>query len=136
MRTRWRFVIISTLLCALPIQAQKAMHKHAVKKPIADSAWSELQSSMAKMHAAMASVDQSGNSDADFVRLMIPHHQAAIDMAKTQLLYGRDPQMRRLAQEIITDQQSEIELMNLWRRQQGFVSTKVTQAGPGVRREP
>jgi hypothetical protein len=93
MRTRWRFVIISTLLCALPIQAQKAMHKHAVKKPIADSAWSELQSSMAKMHAAMASVDPSGNSDADFVRLMIPHHQAAIDMAKTQLLYGRDPNL-------------------------------------------
>jgi uncharacterized protein (DUF305 family) len=56
----------------------------------------------------------SGNDDVDFVKLMIPHHQAAIDMAKAQLLYGRDPQMRRLAQEIITDQQSEIELMQLW----------------------
>jgi uncharacterized protein (DUF305 family) len=112
------------------------MHKHAVKKPAADSAWSELQSSMAKMHAAMASVDPSGNSDADFVRLMIPHHQAAIDMAKTQLLYGRDPQMRRLAQEIVTDQQSEIELMNLWLRQHGFVSTNVTEPRLGVRREP
>jgi uncharacterized protein (DUF305 family) len=136
MRTRARFVIISTLLFALGVQAQQEMHKHGVKKPIADSAWSELQSSMAKMHAAMASVDASGNDDADFVRLMIPHHQAAIDMAKTQLLYGRDPQMRRLAQEIITDQQSEIELMSLWLRQHGFVSTTVTQPGPGVRREP
>jgi len=135
MRTRWRFVIISTLLCALPSQAQKAMHKHAVKKPIADSAWSELQSSMAKMHAAMESVDPSRDSDADFVRLMIPHHQAAIDMARTQLLYGSDPQMRRLAQEIITDQQSEIELMNLWLRQHGFVSTNVTQPGPVARRD-
>ncbi len=135
MRTRWRFVIISMLLCALAIQAQKAMHKHAVRKPIADSAWSELQSSMAKMHATMASVDASGNSDADFVRLMIPHHQAAIDMAKTQLLYGRDPQMRRLAQEIITDQQSEIELMNLWLQQHCFASINLTQPGPGVRRE-
>jgi uncharacterized protein (DUF305 family) len=48
---------------------------------------------------------------------MLPHHQAAIDMAKTQLLYGQDAQMRRLAQEIITDQQSEIELMQLWLRQ-------------------
>jgi uncharacterized protein (DUF305 family) len=90
---------------------------------------------MGKMHAAMASVDASGNSDADFVRLMIPHHQAAIDMAKTQLLYGTDQQMRRLAQEIITDQQSEIELMNLWLRQHGFVSTNVTQPVPGVQRE-
>jgi uncharacterized protein (DUF305 family) len=50
--------------------------------------------------------------------LMLPHHQAAIDMAKTELLYGKDPQMRRLAQEIITDQQLEIELMHLWLKRQ------------------
>ena len=52
------------------------------------------------MHVAMSSVERTGDSDIDFVRLMLPHHQAAIDMAKTQLLYGKDPQMRRLAQEI------------------------------------
>jgi uncharacterized protein (DUF305 family) len=69
------------------------------------------------MHTATASVERSGNSDVDFVRLMLPHHQAAIDMARAQLLYGEDPQMRRLAQEIITDQQSEIELMQLWLKQ-------------------
>jgi uncharacterized protein (DUF305 family) len=62
-------------------------------------------------------VGSSGDSDVDFVKLMLPHHQAAIDMAKTQLLYGKDPQMRRLAQEIITDQQSEIELMQRWLKQ-------------------
>jgi DUF305 family protein family protein len=83
----------------------------------ADPAWSELIASMDKMHMAMGAVVRSGNSDVDFVRLMLPHHQAAIDMAKTQLLYGKDPQMRRLAQEIITDQQSEIELMQLWLKQ-------------------
>ena len=66
------------------------------------------------MHMAMGQVVRSGNSDIDFIRLMIPHHQAALDMAKTQLVYGKDPQMRRLAQEIITDQQLEIELMRLW----------------------
>jgi uncharacterized protein (DUF305 family) len=69
------------------------------------------------MHAAMASVTRSGNSDVDFVRLMLSHHQAAIDMARAQLVYGKDPQMRRLAQEIIADQQSEIELMQLWLKQ-------------------
>ena len=79
--------------------------------------WSELIASMDKMHMAMTAVARSGNSDVDFVRLMLPHHQAAIDMAKTQLLYGKDPQMRRLAQEIITDQQSEIALMQLWLKQ-------------------
>ena len=82
-----------------------------------DPDWSELIASMDKMHMAMGAVVRSGNSDVDFVRLMLPHHQAAVDMAKTQLLYGKDPQMRRLAQEIITDQQSEIELMQLWLKQ-------------------
>jgi len=72
---------------------------------------------METMHAAMMAEGPSGNDDVDFVKLMIPHHQAAIDMAKAQLLYGKDPQMRRLAQEIITDQQSEIELMQLWLKQ-------------------
>jgi uncharacterized protein (DUF305 family) len=83
-----------------------------------DRNWSELIASMDKMHMAMSAVAQSGNSDVDFVRLMLPHHQAAIDMAKTQLLYGKDPQMRRLAQEIITDQQLEIELMQRWLKEQ------------------
>ena len=72
---------------------------------------------MDKMHMAMGAIERSGNSDVDFVRLMLPHHQAALDMAKTQLMYGKDPQMRRLAQEIITDQQLEIELMQRWLKQ-------------------
>jgi hypothetical protein len=83
-----------------------------------DPDWSELITSMDKMHMAMKAIKPSSNSDVDFVRLMLPHHQAAIDMAKTQLLYGKDSQMRRLAQEIITDQQSEIELMQRWLKQQ------------------
>jgi len=46
--------------------------------------------------------------------MMIPHHRGAIDMAKSELLYGKDPVMRRLAQEILVDQQSEIDAMDLW----------------------
>jgi len=113
MKINWRLAIISLLLGAVAISAQQAMHRHAGNSP-SNPVWADLQASVEKMHAAMTSVETTGNSDADFVKLMIPHHQAAIDMAKTQLLYGKDPQMRRLAQEIITDQQSEIELMNLW----------------------
>ena len=126
METRWRFAIITVLFGALVIKGQQAQHKHATKSEN-DSAWTELQSSMERMHLAMQSIAASGDSDADFVRLMIPHHQAAIDMAKTELLYGEDPQMRRLAQEIIADQQSEIELMNLWLKQHGLESSGVTQ---------
>ena len=84
--------------------------------PLQEDYWSALTASSHKMHAAMASVQKSGGCDADFVKLMLPHHQAAIEMAKAQLLYGKDPQVRRLAQEIITDQQSEIDLMQLWLR--------------------
>ncbi|PYK78643.1 MAG: DUF305 domain-containing protein [Verrucomicrobia bacterium] len=80
--------------------------------------WSELVAGTEKMHMAMGEVKQSGDNDVDFVKLMLPHHQAAIEMAKTQLLHGKDPQMRRLAQEIITDQQLEIELMQRWLKQQ------------------
>jgi uncharacterized protein (DUF305 family) len=86
---------------------------HGVEAP-ADPGWSALIVSMEKMHHAMGSVAPSGDSDEDFVRLMLPHHQAALDMAKAELLFGRSPEMRRLAQEIIADQQSEIDLMELW----------------------
>ena len=93
----------------------------------AEPDWSELIASMDKMHMAMGAIKRSGNADIDFVRLMLPHHQAAIDMAKTQLLYGKDAQMRRLAQEIITDQQLEIELMQRWLKQQEPGSAKESQ---------
>jgi uncharacterized protein (DUF305 family) len=55
----------------------------------------------------------TGDPDRDFARLMIPHHQGAIDMAIAQLRYGKDKRLRRLAQEIIVEQQQEIALMHL-----------------------
>jgi len=114
MGTTLRWVILS-IWCGLAMQGQQ--HGSDIRigdSPAAGPAWSEFNSSMEKMHLAMKSVKPTGNSDSDFVRLMLPHHQAAIDMAKTQLLFGKDPQMRRLAQEIVTDQQSEIVLMHAW----------------------
>ena len=69
---------------------------------------------MSVMHKGMHSAPQTGDPDRDFVTMMIPHHQGAIDMAKALLLYGRDEQLKRLAQEIIADQQNEVQLMQLW----------------------
>jgi uncharacterized protein (DUF305 family) len=106
---------ISFVALAIPALQHPAHTQPTARQP--PPGWSELISSVDKMHASMASIAPSGRSDVDFVRLMIPHHQAAIDMAKSQLLYGKSPQLRRLAQEIITDQQSEIELMQLWLQQ-------------------
>jgi uncharacterized protein (DUF305 family) len=118
MKITRRFIVLSIVFCALAIEAQQ----HGSDKPwsdrsLADSDWSELHASMERMHVATTAVERSGNSDVNFVRLMLPHHQAAIDMARTQLLHGADPEMRRLAQEIVTDQQSEIELMQRWLKQ-------------------
>ena len=98
--------------------------------------WVALMENMETMHAAMAAVEPAGNNDADFANLMLPHHQAAVDMARAELLYGSDPQMRRLAQEIITDQESEIQLMQLWLDRQS-VQTKDPShlPGPGSREE-
>lgn len=117
-------LILGVELLHAGVQAETYAHG---SQPTVDSDWSELIAGMDKMHMAMGAVVRSGNSDVDFVRLMLPHHQAAIDMAKTQLLYGKDPQMRRLAQEIITDQQLEIELMQRWLKQQQAAQMKQNQ---------
>jgi uncharacterized protein (DUF305 family) len=67
---------------------------------------------MDRMMAGM-DVTPSGDVDADFAAMMIPHHQGAIDMALAELRYGRNEQLRRIAQEIIVDQQQEIAAMRL-----------------------
>ena len=72
---------------------------------------SALTETMSTMHDAMHDVQLTGKPDIDFARLMIPHHQGAIDMAKVELLFGTDACLRRLAQEIIVTQASEIQLM-------------------------
>ena len=72
----------------------------------------ENEAAMTKMMAAM-NVKPSGDVDRDFVAMMTPHHQGAIDMAQAFLRYGRNEQLRRIAQEIIVEQQQEIAAMRL-----------------------
>jgi hypothetical protein len=72
----------------------------------------ENNTAMDKMMAGMA-VKPTGDIDTDFAAMMIPHHEGAIDMALAELRYGKNEQLRRIAQEIIVDQQQEIAAMRL-----------------------
>ena len=72
----------------------------------------ENEAAMTKMMTAMEA-KPTGDIDRDFVAMMVPHHQGGIDMAVLQLRYGKNEQLRRLAQEIIVSQTQEIAAMKL-----------------------
>jgi hypothetical protein len=73
---------------------------------------SENVAAMTTMMAGMA-IKPTGDVDKDFVTMMAPHHQGAIDMAQAELRYGHNPVLARIAQEIIVTQQQEIAAMRL-----------------------
>jgi uncharacterized protein (DUF305 family) len=72
----------------------------------------QIDAAMTNMMNAMH-VRPSGDVDEDFVAMMVPHHQGAIEMSQAELRYGHNEQLRRLAQEIIVTQQEEIAAMKL-----------------------
>jgi uncharacterized protein (DUF305 family) len=71
-----------------------------------------------KMHKDM-DIKFSGDADIDFFKGMIPHHQGAIDMAKVVLQHGKDPETKKLAEEIIAAQEKEIAFMRDWLKKRG-----------------
>lgn len=71
-----------------------------------------------KMHKDME-ITYTGNADVDFVRGMIPHHQGAIDMAKTEIAFGKDADIKKMAEDIIKAQEAEIAQMKDWLSKHG-----------------
>jgi hypothetical protein len=93
---------------AMPGGAPPEPAKPAAAEP---TYYSEMAEVDARMHEGMM-VAPTGDVDRDFARMMIPHHQGAIDMARVLLKYGHDERLRRLAQAIIVEQGQEIAYMH------------------------
>ena len=110
-------IVVVSVGLAMPLsgQAQQA----PPPAPAAQSgsqAEMTMMAAMAKMSQTMAAVPMTGNPDRDFVAMMIPHHQGAIDMARFELANGKDPVMRKLAAAIVSAQENEIKEMRSWQQ--------------------
>lgn len=89
-----------------PLAALAADNSAAVKEAFAKA--------HQNMMASMQAMPPTGDADKDFVMMMMPHHQGAIDMAKIELQYGKDKELRAMAEQIIKAQEKEIAEMKKW----------------------
>ncbi len=88
---------------------EQSGHSHGGE---ADASFKQgMHAAMTRMAEAMETVSMTGDPDRDFMAMMIPHHEGAVEMARLLLVYGRDPLVRKLAEEILVAQQVEIESM-------------------------
>ena len=105
---RLRIVACVMILCAASALAQHEGHAKAKEFE------AMIHEAMSRMNHGMMDDPLSGDPDRDFVKMMIPHHRGAIDMSKALLRYGKDRELQQLAKSIVAEQQSEIQLMQLW----------------------
>jgi uncharacterized protein (DUF305 family) len=125
---RTRSVVLAAALTALPALAwaQGALGGHSGHSTPAQTAQTPsvpstqgYRQANETMHRNM-DITFSGDSDVDFVRGMIPHHQGAIDMAKVALQHTKDEQIRKWATEVIREQEREIAEMQTWLKKKGI----------------
>ena len=74
----------------------------------------ELMETMNKMMDEMKAMKMTGDADKDFVMMMIPHHQSAVDMAENEISHGKNYDLKKLSQKIVADQNSEIKEFQDW----------------------
>ena len=105
-----RLAVLPLFGGALTLAGAAGAAPMAMRSP-ADQA---LAGSMTTMQSQMAAAPMTGDADRDFVAMMLPHHVSAVGMARTELRYGRSPELRRMAHAIIDGQQREIGEMKAW----------------------
>jgi uncharacterized protein (DUF305 family) len=110
-------LVISALLSTVQFASAEDM-KGMTMKPATSPADQAFAASMKSMMNGMH-VKTTGKPDEDFVRMMIPHHQGAVDMAEVELQYGADPELRQLATDIVAAQDKEILQMKAWLAKNG-----------------
>jgi uncharacterized protein (DUF305 family) len=109
---------VALLLSGGSVLAEDMKGMSMTMKPAMTPADKAFAASMKTMMTSM-NVKPTGNPDKDFALMMIPHHQGAIDMAKVELQYGADPELRQLATDIVAAQEKEIAQMKAWLEQNG-----------------
>lgn len=133
---RIRFIAACVLICTFGGEAlsQDMQHRHDAtsdaKAPVFVASSAKpfaalMDDAMAVMDAGMKRAPMNGIAEHDFVTMMIPHHQGAVDMAKALLIYTKDPELRNVAQGIITEQLNEIRVMQAWLRRHQSPPAKV-----------
>jgi uncharacterized protein (DUF305 family) len=111
------FLVVSVSRAQAPHQHKISPSQGLLSPSVATESFTTLMmQAIEHMHRDM-SIVPSGDPDRDFAAMMIPHHQGAVDMAKVELQFGRNPVLRRLAQGIIVEQLQEIEVMQRELRQ-------------------
>ena len=114
MKPLFKLLYLSLVVGCICLSALSASSYELITPTFSEPSFEQqMAESMRKMDQDMAAAPMTGDPNHDFSAMMIPHHQGAIDMAKTFLLHGQDAALRRLAQEIIVTQQQEIQVMRL-----------------------